>query len=838
MGHRQSRAASVPSQLQYVVDDVANLDGGECDDMGLHGKNSSLLYDTGNSNKNLKESQNNLDSQTLYRYGPTKTGLSSGASRELSSSEGMRDDTSIPMSFETYGVFSPALTPVNEIKDEYTQDHSENKGSQLYRTVKQPKNRIHYVDSPTHRNNVQVQNFDSTTIDITRPSLSQQPLLTTHKQGHKYIDNHNTSNNSTIQYEDENYFYPLNDAGTKTPGQIVNSDVSYDSEKKTVMSETTTRYKKGGGRMDNYVQRHAFYNSYEDTRFTQPTQLKRENLPHPCSLWNQTNDSCTYANENAEVSYLAQQSIKTPGITSDEYQTIKNVNVDQSDCGRHLTQTTPTTLQTMSNTQLNANLFRYNRDDTDENEYSGNKATVNGIVSGKNKRSSLSNIKENDKESAKSDSIDESARTNSRIFKPIFKKMHTFSNIPFINNLSFTHRSSSKAKLNVNQPNTARVDSNGSASYNQTSSGRRFRATRILTPGKQKNNSHTREQSHASSSVDEPTSGRPSISLKTFGSSNLSYEDFVIRTTVGTGTFGRVRLVNFKHENGNIPYALKILKKDYIIKLKQVEHVKSEKRLLSAINHPFIVNLLAAFQDESRLYMLMEYVNGGELFSLLRKEGRLSSEHSKFYASEIILAFQYLHDLNIVYRDLKPENLLIDKTGHIKITDFGFAKLVEDRTWTLCGTPEYLAPEMIQTKGHGKSVDWWALGILIFEMLAGYPPFYDDTPYGIYQKVLACKIEYPDYIKSKARNIISRLLCPDKRERLGCGEGGASDVMRHPWLQSISWTDCYKKKLKAPHIPKINAEDDTSMFDAYPDSTEGLERRITSDEQAIHFDDF
>ena len=149
--------------------------------------------------------------------------------------------------------------------------------------------------------------------------------------------------------------------------------------------------------------------------------------------------------------------------------------------------------------------------------------------------------------------------------------------------------------------------------------------------------------------------------------------------------------------------------------------------------------------------MLLDYACGGELFTLLRREGRFSNDVGLFFAVEIILAFEYLHSSNIAYRDLKPENLLIDRDGHVKITDFGFAKEVPDRTFTLCGTPEYLAPEIIQSKGHNKCVDWWALGVLIFEMLAGYPPFYDDNPIGIYQKIMDGYYEFPPHVEPQAR---------------------------------------------------------------------------------------
>ena len=168
--------------------------------------------------------------------------------------------------------------------------------------------------------------------------------------------------------------------------------------------------------------------------------------------------------------------------------------------------------------------------------------------------------------------------------------------------------------------------------------------------------------------------------------------------------------------------------------------------------------------------MLFEFVCGGELFSRLRKDGRFSNDVALFYGVEIIMALQYLHQQDIVYRDLKPENLLIDKDGHIKLADFGFAKRVEtDKTYTLCGTPEYLAPEIIKGSkvGYGKSVDWWALGILIFEMLSGYPPFYDNEPIGIYKRILSGVIEFPKFFSVYAKDLIRKLLNPELSKRLG-----------------------------------------------------------------------
>ena len=185
----------------------------------------------------------------------------------------------------------------------------------------------------------------------------------------------------------------------------------------------------------------------------------------------------------------------------------------------------------------------------------------------------------------------------------------------------------------------------------------------------------------------------------------FTLNDFEILSTLGTGTFGRVRLVKLKTNQKMPPFALKMLKKTVVLKLKQLDHIKSERSVLERVKHPFIITLLSTFQDSTFIYMLLEYICGGELFSRLRREGRFSNDVALFYICEIVLVFEYLHSLSIAYRDLKPENILIDKDGHVKITDFGFAKKITDKTYTLCGTPEYLAPEIIQNRGHHFAVD-------------------------------------------------------------------------------------------------------------------------------------
>lgn len=208
---------------------------------------------------------------------------------------------------------------------------------------------------------------------------------------------------------------------------------------------------------------------------------------------------------------------------------------------------------------------------------------------------------------------------------------------------------------------------------------------------------------------------------------------------IGTGSFGKVYLALLDGKS----FALKILSKKRIAETKQVAHIKNEKNILASVEHPFIVNLIESFQDESNLYLAFEFIQGGEIFRLLRKENIFPNDVTLFYIAEITLALQYLHQRQIAYRDLKPENLLVGSDGHIKITDFGFAKKIEDRSYSLCGTPEYLAPEIILGQGHNHGVDWWSLGVLLYELLAGNTPFFDTNPCDIYVKIAVGYYEFP-----------------------------------------------------------------------------------------------
>lgn len=257
------------------------------------------------------------------------------------------------------------------------------------------------------------------------------------------------------------------------------------------------------------------------------------------------------------------------------------------------------------------------------------------------------------------------------------------------------------------------------------------------------------------------------------------------------------------------------MKKDKIIKQKQVRHIMDEKNILIQIYHPFIVQTKAAFQDAKSLYLLMEYVPGGEFFSYLNLKGLLDADETAFFTSQLVLAFDYLHQQNIVYRDLKPENLLIDRHGFIKITDFGFAKKVDFKTYTLCGTPEYLAPEIILNKGHGTGVDWWTLGVLIYETMVGEAPFYADDPMQTYQLIVKNKIIVPKFIGETTRDLIKKLLSTDLTERLGCLKNGVDDIKTHSFYSKIDWENMYNKHVKPIYVPKLTGAADTSNFDPY-----------------------
>lgn len=296
----------------------------------------------------------------------------------------------------------------------------------------------------------------------------------------------------------------------------------------------------------------------------------------------------------------------------------------------------------------------------------------------------------------------------------------------------------------------------------------------------------------------------------TRNAAKATVDDFELLTLIGKGSFGKVMQVR-KKDDGRI-YAMKVLRKEAIIARKQVAHTMAERNILQKVQHPFIVSLHFAFQTEAKLYMILDYVNGGELFFHLKKEGKFSEARVRLYAAEIALALQHLHSMAIVYRDLKPENILLDADGHIKITDFGLSKEIpEGVTHTFCGTPEYLAPEVLKGQGHGTAVDWWSLGTLIYEMLTGLPPFYSQNINIMYQKILNGELRYPPTVSLDAQSLLDGLLTRDPTKRLGSNP--PDDLRSHPFFRTVDWDKLYNRQVQAPFKPKVKSEADVSQID-------------------------
>ena len=300
--------------------------------------------------------------------------------------------------------------------------------------------------------------------------------------------------------------------------------------------------------------------------------------------------------------------------------------------------------------------------------------------------------------------------------------------------------------------------------------------------------------------------------LKKYTNNKLTIEDFTIIKVVGKGSYGKVLLV--KKNNEETIYAMKIMKKISMVKKNQVDHIKTERRILELIDHPFINKLKYAFQTEQKLYLVTDYCPGGELFFHIQRVERFNEEAAKFYAGQIILAVEHLHKNNIIYRDLKPENVLIDRKGFIKITDFGLSKenIVDNKSAkSFCGTPEYLAPEIILNKGHGKPVDWWSLGNLIYEMLTGIPPFYCKDRDILFDAIINDEPEYPEYLSDEVIDLIKKLLIKNPDKRLG--NNGADEIKKHIFFEGMNWEKLLNKKIKPPFIPRLKNAVDTRYID-------------------------
>jgi serine/threonine protein kinase len=294
----------------------------------------------------------------------------------------------------------------------------------------------------------------------------------------------------------------------------------------------------------------------------------------------------------------------------------------------------------------------------------------------------------------------------------------------------------------------------------------------------------------------------------------LSSHDFEHLKLIGTGSFGKVLLVRYNHNN-NL-YAMKILSKAQIKLKKQEEHSKNERDLMVKLNNPFIVSIKFAYQDESKLYIVSEFLQGGDLFYHLHHSTiNLTEEVAKFYIIELILGLEFLHQNNVIFRDLKPENILLDSEGHIRISDFGLSKILEnsrDKAYTLCGTLKYLAPEILKNKGYEKSVDWWSLGCIFYEMLMGHLPFKINGNV-IDPEVFEEKIKFNDNMNPLLVDLISQLLAVNPKKRIGYGESDAKKIKEHQYFSDVDWNKYLNKEIEPPFVPKLDGDMDLRYFD-------------------------
>ena len=291
-------------------------------------------------------------------------------------------------------------------------------------------------------------------------------------------------------------------------------------------------------------------------------------------------------------------------------------------------------------------------------------------------------------------------------------------------------------------------------------------------------------------------------------------EDFEVIKVLGRGTFGKVCLV--KYLPTKEIFAMKTMKKDVLLDNELVQSTILEKKILETIDHPFLVKLIFCFQTEERVYFVMPFIKGGELFKHLRQVNTFSEKEVRFYSACLGLALDYLHKKQILYRDIKPENILIDEDGYLKLIDFGLAKKVKkyEKATSFCGTPEYLAPEIISREGHSTPADWWSYGVLIYEMLCGVPPFYSENINDMFDLILNGNLRFPKKIKlcDETKDLINKLLVKNQNVRLG-SKGGFDEIKIHPFFNGFNFDNLINKKIKAPFIPEINGDLDVGNFD-------------------------
>ncbi|XP_047668676.1 protein kinase C epsilon type isoform X1 [Tachysurus fulvidraco] len=315
----------------------------------------------------------------------------------------------------------------------------------------------------------------------------------------------------------------------------------------------------------------------------------------------------------------------------------------------------------------------------------------------------------------------------------------------------------------------------------------------------------------------ETGEGRENGEIKMLQSKRMSLDDFNFIKVLGKGSFGKVMLAELRGTDE--VYAVKVLKKDVILQDDDVDCTLTEKRILAlARKHPYLTQLFCCFQTKDRLFFVMEYVNGGDLMFQIQRSRKFDEARSRFYAAEVTSALMFLHRNGVIYRDLKLDNILLDAEGHCKLADFGMCKegiLDGITTTTFCGTPDYIAPEILQELEYGPSVDWWALGVLMYEMMAGQPPFEADNEDDLFESILHDDVLYPVWLSKEAVSILKAFMTKSPNKRLGCvvSQGLEEAIKVHPFFKEIDWVLLEQRKIKPPFKPRIKTKRDVNNFD-------------------------
>ncbi|KAJ5067742.1 non-specific serine/threonine protein kinase [Anaeramoeba ignava] len=308
----------------------------------------------------------------------------------------------------------------------------------------------------------------------------------------------------------------------------------------------------------------------------------------------------------------------------------------------------------------------------------------------------------------------------------------------------------------------------------------------------------------------------------------ITINDFNIKKKIGVGKFGSVYLVEKKDIKKE--FAMKILNKKKLIQESQVNHANLENKILSNLNHPFVVKLECSFQTNNDLFLIMQYISGGELYHQMNFIDFFSEDQIRLISAEIILALEYIHSKGIIYRDLKPENVLLDNSGHIYLIDFGFAKEKNSKSNTFCGTIEYMAPEMLLGKEQGFQIDFWSLGCLIYELIHKTPPFYSDNQDNIFKKILKGKFSFSSPASNELKSLIENLLIIDPDKRLSFSENYQKNIKNHPFFEGLDWNKVYHKKYQS-QIKPFNEENDLDIDISFPNQIFKDEKNLQNDLQ-------